>query len=1081
MKRVLLLLVIQIAILFQLTGQEEARLMRFPAIHGDKLVFSYGGDLYTASTQGGIARKITADKGYEMFAKFSPDGKKIAFTGQYDGNTEVFLMDAQGGVPQRITYTATLSRDDISDRMGPNNIVMAWTPDGKSIIFRSRKNSFNDFVGQLYSVTEEGEIPTQIPLSGGGFCSFSPDGNKLAFNRVFREFRTWKYYRGGMADDIRIYDYKTGAITNITNNESQDIIPMWWKDNIYYLSDRDRIMNLFVYNTKTKETRKVTNYTDYDIKFPSLGDGRIVFEKGGYLYLMNLETEQVSKVKIIIADDKVTGRNTLKEVAKQIRSVDISPDGKRLAVSARGDIFSIPVEEGVTRNLTQSSGHHDRNTAWSPDGKWIAFVSDMTGEYEIYVQKSDGSEPPQQLTKKSKNYIYRIQWSNDSKKILWNDKLMRLQYVDLESKKTTLVCQSRLWEITQFNWSPDNKWIVYTDPQKNNMTRIVLYNLDTENKTFITDEWFSSSSPVFSADGKFIAFVSDRDFNPIYSAKEWNHAYRNMARIFLLPLTKDTKNPFAPENDEVSIDDMEEKEKEEEKEKSDEETMTIDLDGIAERIIALPVRPASYGNIYVNKNRVYYVEHYFGEKGTRFYMYDMDKKKEELLGDNMRFNVSSNGKKMLVASKGNYYVINIPTSKVTLKEAVKTDQLQTMINLEEEWQQIFDESWRQMRDFFYAENMHGVDWDFIYKKYNVLVPHVVNRNDLNYIIGEMIGELNVGHAYVNGGDKPSPERIQTGMLGAELSRDKSGYYRIDKILRGQNWDKKLRSPLTEPGIKASEGNYIIAINGNHVNHTENIYQMLVGKAGHTIELTLSENPDTKGSWKIYIEPLAHEADLYYYAWVQDNINKVNKATNGRVGYLHIPDMGQGGLNEFVKHFYPQITKEALIIDDRGNGGGNVSPMIIERLRREVIRMSAPRNVKEPSTVPKEMIYGPIVLLVNEYSASDGDLFPYAFKKLNMGTVIGTRTWGGVIGIRGSLPFIDGGDLRKPEFGTYSSDTGEWMVEGYGVDPDITIENNPAEEYKGIDRQLEKAIEVVLEQLKEVKELPDKPADPNRSK
>jgi tricorn protease len=1086
MKNLVLILLFLTGSLLMANGQDEARLMRFPTINGDKLVFSYGGDLYTASSEGGIARKITSDvDGYEMFAKFSPDGSKIAFTAQYDGNTEVYVMDANGGVPTRVTYTPTLGRDDISDRMGPNNITMTWTPDGKNILFRSRMKSFNSFVGQLYSISIDGGMPQQVPLASGGFCSFSPDGNKLAFNQVFREFRTWKYYKGGMADDIRIYDYKTGEVTKITDNVNQDIMPMWYGDNIYYISDRDHTMNLFVYNTKTKETRKLTNFTDYDIKFPSLGDGKIVFEKGGYIYVFDLETEKATKLTIIIADDKNIGRNEMKDATKNIGSASVSPDGKRLVMCGRGDVFTLPVEEGITRNLTQSSGSHDRNAEWSPDGKWIAFISDMSGEYEIYIQKSDGSEAPQQITKKSDDYIYSLSWSPDSKKILYSNKLMELNYVDIDSKKVTRVAKSGVWEYRTFGWAPDSKWITYAENKRNGMTQIYLYNLEDAKSTAVTDEWYSSNSPSFSDDGKYLVFSSDRDFSPIYSQTEWNHAYRNMGGIFMIALAKETENPLAPKNDEVTVEEEKDEESKEDKgkeENKDEKSsdIKVDLDGISDRIIPIPLEASGYFGIRMVKDKIYYVQFHFGKKGTTLKYYDLKEKKETELGDNMNYDLTPDCKKMLIGSRGKYYVIPLPSGKITLKEPVNTDGMKVMTNLKEEWQQIFDESWRQMRDFLYAENMHGVDWKAMYKKYSVLVPHVTNRNDLNYIIGELIGELNVGHAYVNGGDKPEPTRIKTGLLGAELSRDKSGYYKIDKILKGQNWDKNLRSPLTEVGIKATEGNYIVAVDGNSVKDVVNIYQLLIGKANQVVELTLSESAGEKETWKVYIKPIDDESGLYYYEWVQNNIRLVNEATNGKVGYIHIPDMGPGGLNEFVKHFYPQITKQALIIDDRGNGGGNVSPMIIERLRREVIRMGNPRNVTIPSTVPGEMVYGPMVLLVNQYSASDGDLFPYAFKKLEMGTVIGVRTWGGIIGIRGSLPFVDGADLRKPEFGTYDVN-GEWMVEGWGVEPDIVVENDPAKEFNGDDEQLKKAIEVVLEQLEDWEALPGKPADPDRSR
>jgi tricorn protease len=1095
MKKIRLILLCLLVLPMIAAAQDEARLLRFPAINGDKIIFTYAGDLYTVSRDGGMARKLTNHEGFEMFAKFSPDGKQLAFTAQYDGNTEVYVMPAEGGVPVRLTYTATLGRDDISDRMGPNNIVMTWTPDGKNIIYRSRKQSFNDFIGQLYSVPVTGGLSAELPLSTGGFCSYSPDGTKLAFNRVMREFRTWKYYKGGMADDIRIFDFVTGAVTKITDNDFQDIFPMWHGDNIYFLSDRDRTMNLFVYNTGTRQTRKLTNYTDYDVKFPSIGNNAIIYENGGYLYVFDLVTEKASKVNITIAEDFYGGRNELKDASKSIANADISPDGKRVVFSARGDVFSVPAEEGITRNLTASSGAHDREAVWSPDGKYIAYLSDKTGEYEIYIEAQDGSSPAVQLTSNADTYKFTILWSPDSKKILWSDKKMRLQYINIDTKEIRLVDKSKIWEYNQFGWSPDSRYITYRDQLINGFGQIMLFDTQNSRKYKVTDEWYSSSAPTFSTDGKYLLFASERDFNPIYSETEWNHAYQNMERIYMTILAADTPNPFAPKNDEVEIKKEGQGEKEKggqgekekggmgEKEKGGpgEVVTKVDTLGLGDRIISLPVRPSNYFNINEVEGVVYYNEMMSGGDGISFKMFDLKKKEESELGKGMIYSISYNGKKMLVSQEGKFAVIDLPSSKINLSKFVDVSGMKVYVNKDEEWKQIYDEAWRQMRDFFYVENMHGVDWPAIKEKYGQMLPYVNNRNDLNYLIGEMIAELSIGHAYVNGGDKPAPERITTGLLGAKISKDASGYFKVDKILKGENWNPSLRSPLTEVGVNVKEGDFILAVDGKPTDKMPDIYAALQGKPDKPVELTVNSTASLTGSRKVLVTPIADEASLYYYNWVQHNIDYVNSKTNGQVGYLHIPDMGSEGLNEFVKYFYPQLSKKALIIDDRGNGGGNVSPMIIERLRRQITMSNMARNVEIPSHTPHEMMLGPMVLLINQYSASDGDLFPYAFEKHHLGTVIGVRTWGGVVGIRGSLPFIDGMDLRKPEFASYSSETSDWIIEGHGVDPDIVIDNDPAQEYKGIDAQLDKAIEVISGQLKDYKDVPPIPVAPDKSK
>ena len=1071
-------------------AQDEARLLRFPAVHGDQVVFTYAGDLYTVTKSGGIARKLTNyDEGYEMFARFSPDGENIAFTGQYDGNTEVFLIPSEGGVPERLTYTATLGRDDISDRMGPNNIVMTWK-DNEDIVFRSRKKSFNSFNGHLFLINKDGGMSEELPLPVAGFCSYSPDKKKLAYNRVFREFRTWKYYRGGMADDIWIFDFNTKTIENITNNPAQDIFPMWSGDKIYFCSDRDRTMNLFAYDLKSKETRKLTNYTNYDVKFPSLGDKAIAYENGGYIYLFDLDSETSTKVNVQIANDFITGRDQLKDAGKFINSWAISPDGKRLTFGARGDVFTVPVKSGITKDLTLSSGVHDRNVEWSPDGKYISYISDATGEDEIYIIKQDGSEPPVQITKNADTYKYNPIWSPDSKKLLWGDKQLRLQYVDIESKKITIVAEIKEWEYRDYTWSPDNKWIAYTQPVQRGESKIYLYELDSKKSTAVTDGWYGVGGPSFSSNGKYLFFTSNRDFNPIYSWTEWNHAYNDMSKIYFVTLAKSTPSPFKYKNDEVEVKEEKEegegtkeegkKDKNGEEKKEVDESMKVDLDGIVSRTVALPLKAGIYGRITAINDQVYYVKSKRGSASS-LYLYDLKKEKDTELGKYGNYIISADHKKMMLSKGNKYAVIDLPKGKITVKDWVDLSNMEIMVDLKAEWNQIFIESWRQMKYFFYAPNMHGVDWDAMREKYAPLVSYVNNRNDLNYIIGEMIGELNVGHSYVSGGDKLKPERIKMGLLGAKISQDESGYYQIDEILKGENWSKKTRSPLSELGVEVSEGDYIIAINGQSTKEMDDIYKALVNKAGIQIELTVNSEPKTEDAWNTIVVPTGDESSLYYYTWVQDNIRKVNEATNGEVGYIHIPDMGPGGLNEFVKYFYPQLTKRALIIDDRGNGGGNVSPMIIERLRREAVIMRMARNT---GPVPGRISFmlGPKICLIDRFSASDGDLFPYQFKKLKLGKLVGTRTWGGVIGIRGSLPFIDGGSLHKPEFANYDFKENKWAMEGVGVTPDVWIDNDPAKEYAGEDQQLNKAIELILIELEDWPEgLPEVPDFPDKTK
>jgi tricorn protease len=1061
-------------------AQQEARVLRFPAIHDDQIVFTYAGDLYTVSTTGGFARKLTGHEGFEVFARFSPDGEYIAFTGEYDGNREVYLIPSSGGIPKRLTYTPALGRDDVSDRMGPNNIVMAWKHDNKHVAFRSRMREWNSFNGQLYLASVGGGIPEQLPLPRGGFCSFSPDDKKMAYNRIFREFRTWKRYRGGMADDVWIYDFETRRVKNITNNPAQDIIPMWSGNSIYFLSDRDenKKMNLFVYDIASGETKKLTSFVEFDIKFPSLGPKAIVFENGGFIYRFDLEKKEAKKVPVNISDDINSSRSKFVKVGERISNYEISPDGKRALFGARGDVFTVPAKHGNTRNLTNTSGIHERNSKWSPDGKWIAYISDQSGEDEIYITSQDGSGAPRQITKGGDTYKYQIYWSPDSRRILWGDKLLRLNYVDIGTKKIVEVAKARRWEIRSYAWSPDSNWITYQKPEAESMTKVYLYDCTTKKTYAVTEGWYSAYSPSFSSDGKYLFFVSDRDFSPVYSRTEWNHAYSSMARVYLVTLSKDVKSPFEPKSDEVTLkkeskkSDGQKKGAKKGQEKADKEKESaqekvaktkVDPAGLKDRIIGLPIRVADYWHITSVGEKIYYMMRGDRDRKSSLKMYDLKEQKETGLGNINNYEMSHDQKKMLVSQEQSYAIIDLPKAPIKIKDKLNLSNMETQVDLRQEWNQIFNECWRQMKYFFYAPNMHGVDWEAMKARYKPLAEAVSHRADLTYVIGEMIGELNVGHTYVGGGDMPRPERIPVGMLGAKFKRDtKSGFYRINKILKGENWNRSLRSPLTAVGINVKEGEYLIAINGKLTNKLTDMYEVLFNTAGKQVTLRVNSKPEEKGSREVVVVPVRDELSLFYYNWVQNNMEKVNKATKGKVGYIHVPDMGRRGLNEFVKQFYPQLRKKALIIDVRGNGGGNVSPMLIERLRREIAMIDMSRDTI-PGTNPEAILLGPKVCLIDEFSASDGDLFPFRF------------TWGGVVGIRGSLPLVDGGSLMKPEFASYSVDGKEWIIEGHGVEPDIYVDNDPAKEYAGVDEQLNKAIEVILEELKtKEKKLPPIP-------
>jgi tricorn protease len=1064
-----------------LVASADTRLLRFPTAHGENVVFTYAGDLYTAPIQGGIARRLTSHDGFEMFARFSPDGKHIAFTGQYDGNTEIYVIPAAGGEPKRLTYTATLGRDDVSDRMGPNNICMGWTPDGKHIVFRSRMHSFNDFLGALYTVPVEGGLAEQLPLPRGGFCSYSPDGSKLAYNRVFREFRTWKRYRGGMSDDVWIYDFKTKVTTQFTKDPAQDIQPMWAGEWIYFVSDREKSGRLNLYKAPAKggDATKITNFQDFDVKFPSLGDKYIVFEQGGWIWKLNLENDKAEKLTIRILEDRVGARTQLHPVGKEVTNYEISPDGSHALFGARGDVFVVPAKTGATRNLTNTPGVHERNSKWSPDGKYIAYISDKSGEDEVWICTADGKIHTQ-LTKNGDTYKYELNWSPDSTKILWTDKKLRIAYVHIVTKNITGVIQSPVWEVRDAVWSPDSKWIAWSQQEPNGMSDVYVHSVEKGENLKVTESRHNNSQPCFSGDGKVLFFVSARDFNPIYSATEWNHAYQNMSRIYAVMLTKDTPSPFAPKQDEAKK--PEAKEKDKEPAKKDEKpgtakpsgvTVKIDTEGLTRRIIQLPVKPGNYRNLQSVGSSVYYV----GSGGMG--VYDLSAKKDTNLGQIGGYEISADGKKMIVSAQGKHAIIDLPRAPVTLGEGLNLSGMEVRLDRKAEWKQIYHECWRQMRDFFYDPNMHGVDWKGLRDRYEPLVEHVSHRADLTYIIGELISELNAGHAYVGGGDMPRPKRLPLGLLGAKLkAAPDTKAVQIEKVLRGSSWDPALKSPLAEPGLDVKDGEWILAIDGTDLKDVSNMAELLINKVGKEVKLTLASTSDGKESRTVTVLPIASEADLYYYDWVEGNLEKVSKATDGKVGYLHVPDMLQTGLNQFAKYYYPQLTKQALIVDMRGNGGGNVSPMLIERLRREAIMITIARN-SQPRFDPP-IVQGPMCCLMNEFSASDGDLFPFRFRAHGLGKLIGKRSWGGVVGIRGTLPLLDGGTLNRPEFSRYDLEGKEWIIEGKGVSPDIEVGNDPAKEFAGEDEQLNVAIRHMLEEMKtKQRVIPPPPAGPIR--
>ena len=1128
----------------------EGRLMRFPDVHGDRIVFSYGGDLWLAPRAGGTAHRITTHPGQELFGKFSPDGKWIAFTAQYDGNYNVYVMPSEGGDPRQLTFHP--GGAPISERMGIHNEIINWTPDSKSIVFLSRRDTYNGWFGRLYVVDIAGGMPEAFPLDKGGLTSFSPDGTKIAYNRIFRNFRTWKRYTGGMAQDITIFDLGTHASEVVPHTAWTDTFPMWHGNTIYFSSDRgpEHKLNLWAYDVGSKQVAQITHFTDWDVMWPSLGPDGIVFENAGYLYTWDFKGDP-KKLTIFLPGDRELARAHRANVKKLITDFDISPDGKRAVVTARGDIFTVPAKEGSIRDLTRTPGAREKYAAWSPDGRWIAYFSDRTGEDELYVSPQDGIGGEIRITNDGKVFRLPPQWSPDSRKLLFSDKDNKLFYVDVDERKPVQIDQGHYADLTDYSWSPDSRWVTYAKAADNRNDVIYLYNLGTKKSTEVTDSSSESRAPYFDPEGKFLYFISDRDYNEVLGNFDFEFANPKTGRVYVVTLKADEPSPFPVLSDEVTTRrspdvllapvPLGEKPtqppeaatkkppKPEEKgagktaaeEKKEEEqtpgtrplpkNFRIDLEGIQHRIVALPIPPGNLQGLTAAKGVIYYVTAPIsglsgplpGETAA-IHGFDLKSRKDHIVleGANL-YALSFDGKKILYrASKGGGgggeggghgdYVYGIVDAKVPSDDkdkpeaepkalhhagegALKLDELKMEVDPPAEWRQMFEEVWRQERDYFFEPSMNGVDWPAIRKKYEQLLPYVADRLSLTYVLGEMIGELSNSHTYVGGGDYPDLDAVNVGLLGADLVPDRSGFYRITKIYPGENWDRALRSPLTEPGVNVKEGEYLLAVNGRALKEPQNPYQLFIDTVNQATTITVNAKPSFAGARNVVVRPIPSEFGLHELNMIETNRRKVAEATGGRVGYVYLPDMGGRGLNAFVKQYFPQIRKQGMIFDVRYNGGGFVDQIIFERLRRVVAGMDAARNF-EIDTVPGNTFYGAMACVTNHYAASDGDLFSYYWKVYKLGPLIGTRTWGGVRGIRGNIPLMDGGYITRPEFARYGMHS-EWVIENHGVEPDVEVDNPPGAVLAGHDPQLETAIKMVLDEMeKHPKKLPPRPPD-----
>ena len=1075
------LFVITLVIIFSFAFlQAESHLMRYADVSQDYIVFTYEGDLWLVPITGGTAKRITRSEGKEIFAKFSPDGQKIAFTAQYDGNYDVYVMNRDGSEPKRLTFHPA------------SDLVIDWYPDGKHILFRSRR-AWPYRADMLYKVSIDGGLPQKVHVDRAGLASLSPDGKKLAYNRISREFRNWKRYKGGMAQDIWVGEIAKGDYRPITHFKGTDNFPMWHKSGLYFISDSiNGTMNLFKYDFATKQITPLTNYDDYDVKYPSLGPNQIVYQYAEELWLYDLKSQQSRKVPVEIPSDRTKVRTFLLEKPQNyVYTFALSPKGKRALLNIRGEIVNMPTDKGVAYHLTpNSSDSREKNAIWSPDGKWIAFFSDKTGEEELYLVKPEGGAW-KQITRNGFAFRTNPKWSPNSKYIIFHDKFMRLNLVDVATGKITVVDQGEYddawyeWGIQTYCWSPDSRWIAYSRLERSLYPSIFLYNVETGEHFRVTDSMTKDWSPSFSPDGKYLYFLSNRTFKPIMGFVDQNHIFLDMTKPYILILKQGDTSPFAPKNDQD--------EESEQEEESRADHVIITTENFAQRIIPAPVKAGNLfrleaidgGLLYLKKTEHEFLKYQFVNDENRATNLELhrftlkDQKDETLMQGIGQYHLSADKKRLIYRAGTRFGVVDVGKAKVG-DGSLNFKNVTLMIDRLKEFKQMFAEAWRIERDWFYDKNMHGLNWPKVRRIYEKFVPFCGQRSDLNYLIGEMIAELNAGHTYVYGGDLEQGKSVSCGLLGADFKMEK-GFPRIVHIVHGDNSSEALSSPFEAPGCPIKEGDYILGIDGLRLQKNDNLYKYLQNKSGKTVEILYNSEPTFEGAKTYLVKTLRSEYQLRYHEWVQNNLRYVAEKSNGQIGYVHLPDMMQGGLIQFAKYFYPQYYKKALIIDVRYNGGGFTSKMIHDRLERTINTYVQPREGK-PTPVPERTFGGHMALIINHDTGSDGELFSDAWKyRYKNRPVIGQRTWGGAVGIEPHQHLVDGGTVTPPQFGEYNA-KGQWVIEGHGVDPTIPVVNWPKDVLAGKDDQLDTTIEVLMKMIKEqpVKPFP-KPKYPIKAK
>jgi tricorn protease len=1048
----------------------ETRLLRFPDIHGDQVAFVRGGDIYSVSAEGGVARRLTSHEGQERYPKFSPDGQWIAFSAEYSGTRQVWVMPAAGGAPRQLTFYADVG--PMPPRGGTDYRVLDWTPDGQHILVRANRTPYGERDGLPLLVPFEGGMEKPLgPLETGGGM-LSADGRTYVYTPIDREFRTWKRHRGGRAQDIWTYDLVNNTSRQLTDFQGTDQQPMWVNGEIYFVSDRQFTLNLFAMDTDGGNVRQVTTFDEFDVLWPSSDRQRIVFESGGYLWLHDPAAGETRRVPIEVRGDAPHTLPAFKNVTAQIESFDISPQGERAVLGARGEVFTVPAEHGEIRNLSRTPAAREISVAWSPDGQWISYLSDATGEYEIYVHAQDGNSGPRRVTRDGSVWRFPPAWSPDSRHLAYADSANRLHVVEVETGRARLVDTTRhtnnaFRDLTQYAWSPDSQWLAYTKVNESHNSSIWVYSLRDNRATQLTPDATNEQSPAFDAKGRYLYFTSTRDWNLVFSSYEFNYLYNNATRLFAATLAADGPALNRPRSDEVGKPGAKQDEtKDDKKDAPASAPLKFDLEGFNDRVTVLDVAPGNYVGLAANESGLFFLATTPNGGGGQLRYYDLDKREaKDVLAGVTGYSLSADGKKLLWRQGEKFGIAEAKPEVDASKTALKLERLEMQVDPKVEWQQIYVDAWRILRDWFWDPGHHGQDWPAIRERYAPLVEHVSHRDDLDYILGELGGELNAGHIYVQSSpDVPTVKRVPGGMLGAVVERDESGYFRIAHIYPGENWHDYYRSPLTEAGVTARVGELILAVDGVSTRNVDNFYRLLENKGDRVVQLTLNDRPTDRGARVERVKTVTSEVSLRYLDWVTHNRQRVHELSGGRVGYIHVPNTAVEGNRELLKGMLAEARRDALIIDDRYNGGGFIPDRMIELLARTPLNYWVWRGF-EPQPRPLLSHDGPKAMLINGLASSGGDALPYYFRKLGLGPLIGTRTWGGLIGISGNPGLADGGSIIPATFRFLDTD-GNWAVEDEGVAPDIEVIDRPEAKVAGRDPSLEKAVEVLLEELRQ---------------